>query len=170
MWVVIQEWNSWCNGASWAWIWSRAGRLPCWHADCRLQFGLAWFSLSTCPWVTCCKKGDGSADTSKKAAFLKCEFACFAWNCCIRTLIHPLSTEYSCNSLFCRMKPRSVKMHPFEALDVTGLGDIFLLSFQRKVFWSHENVIGNWRSMTRGYLNLPGFYRFLHKWIFLVIR
>lgn len=103
-----------------------------------------WFclALSTCPWVTSCKKGDGSADASKKAAFLKCEFACFAWNWCIGTVIYPLSTEYSSNSLFCSMKPRSVKMHPFEVLDVTGLGDIFLLSFPRKAFWSHQNAIG----------------------------
>lgn len=70
-----------------------------------------WFCLafSTCPWLTSCKKGDGNADKSKKAAFLKCKFACFAWNWHIRALIHPLSTEYSSNSLFCRMKPRSVK-------------------------------------------------------------
>lgn len=109
----------------------------------RLQAAV-WFclALSTCPWVTSCKKGDGSADTSKKAAFLKCEFACFAWNWCIRTLIHPLSTEYSSNSLFCKMKPRSIMMHPSEVLDVTGLGDILLLSFPRKAFWSHQNVIG----------------------------
>lgn len=77
---------------------------------CRLQAAV-WFclALSTCPWVTSCKKGHGSADRSKKATFLKCGFACFSWNWCVRILIHPLSTAYSSSSLFCRTKPRSVK-------------------------------------------------------------
>lgn len=83
-------------------IQSRQGML----LTCRLQAAV-WFclALSTCPWVTSCKKGDGSADRSKKAAFLKCEFACFAWNWCIRTLIHPLSTEYSSIQCFVGRSP-----------------------------------------------------------------
>lgn len=61
-------------------------------------------------------------------------------------------------------------MHAFEVLDVTCLGDIFLLSFPRKAFWSHQNAIGKWRSITRAYLKYPDFDWFLHKWSLLVIR
>lgn len=71
-------------------IQSRQGALLTWRLQAAVGFCLA---LSTCPWVTSCKKGDGNADTSKKAAFLKRRFACFAWNWHIRALIHPLSTE-----------------------------------------------------------------------------
>lgn len=53
---------------------------------------------------------------------------CLNW--CIRTLIHPLSAEYS--SILEDEAQKCKKMHPFEVLDVTGLGDTFLAIFPKE--------------------------------------